>query len=68
MKYAICEVESRFIEYLDRSMCRVARVLQVCNSKDEAEQLEEIFNPMRYGDYDTIIRIVSIDKLDSEFR
>ena len=66
--YAICEVEYIFDKAMDQSMCRVLRVLQVCRSEEEAEEFNSIFNPMRYGDFDTNIRVVRSDRLEDTFR
>jgi hypothetical protein len=68
MRYAICEVIPEWCPEQDREFKRVARVLQVFDSKEDAEAAEEIFNPYRYNDYDTSIRVVPEDKLDSSFR
>lgn len=68
MRYAICEVTPEWCPEQDREFKRVTRVLQVFNSKEDAESAEGIFNPCRYDDYDTCIRVVPEDKLDSSFR
>jgi len=72
MKYAICEVEQffdeKFDEKFDGTFCRVSRVLQIFDYKEYAEAAMNIFDPSRYGDYDTVLRIVSEAKLDETFR
>lgn len=68
MFYAICEVESFFSKDFDGTLCRVSKVLAVCDTKEEAERKMQIFDPSRYGDYDTVLRVVREDRLGEEFR
>ena len=68
MKYCVCEVETFFDEDFDGSLCKVRKVLQVFNTKEEAEDAELLFNPRDYGDYDTSIRVVAADMLTQTFR
>lgn len=68
MRYAICEVKPEWVEEQQREFKRVTRVLQVFNSEEEALAVEGIFEPSRYCDYDTTIRVVAEDKLDELFR
>lgn len=68
MKHCVCEVSQEFDVEFDGSLCKVTKVLQVFNSKEEAEAAEIIFDPSRYGDYDTLIRVVAVDALDNKFR
>lgn len=68
MRYAICEMESFFDKEFDGTLCKVKRVLQVCNDIQEACELEEIFRPSRYGDYNTDLRVVPENELESTFR
>lgn len=68
MRYVICEVTPEWVPEQQREFKRVSRVLQVFNSEDEARSVEGIFEPTRYGDYDTSIRVVAEDKLDELFR
>lgn len=67
-KACICEVVSEFDEDFDGSLCRVVKVLQVFDSLEEAQAVEMIFDPSRYGDYDTYIRVVPVEQLDNKFR
>nr|DAE41568.1 MAG TPA: hypothetical protein [Caudoviricetes sp.] len=69
MKYCVCEVEGFDIEYANGDYhhgYKVARVLQVFNSKEEAEDAELLFNPADYGDHSTIVRVVAADMLLKE--
>ncbi len=68
MKYCVCEVETFFDEDFDGSLCKVRKVLQVFNTKEEAEDAESLFNPCIYGDYDTQIRVVAANMLTQTFR
>ena len=68
MRQMICEVEPYFDKEFDGTLNRVKRVLHVCSSVEEAEDIYNIINPMRYGDYDTTVRIVSESMLDNTFR
>lgn len=68
MKYAICEVEQFFDEEFDGTLCRVVKVLQIFDYKEYAEAAMAIFDPSRYGDYDTVLRVVAQDQLDESFR
>lgn len=68
IKWAICEMESFFDKEQDQSMQRVTKVLQVFNTEKEADDAIDIFNPMRFGDYETILRVVSSDYLTDEMR
>lgn len=68
MRQMICEVEQYFDKEFDGTLNRVMRVLHVCNSIEEAEDIYNIIDPTRYGDYSTTVRIVSEDTLDKTFR
>lgn len=68
MKYCVCEVETFFDEDSDGSLCKVRKVLQVFNTKEEAEDAEVLFDPCVHGDYDTSIRVVAADMLTQTFR
>lgn len=68
MKYLICEVSQFFDEEFDGTLCRVQKVLQVFDYKEYAEAAMELFDPSRYGDYDTVLRVVSEKDLDATFR
>jgi hypothetical protein len=68
MRYAICVVAPEWVAEQQREFKRVVRVLQVFASESEANSAEGIFEPSRYGDYDTNIRVVAEDKLDELFR
>lgn len=68
MFYAICEVRQYFSKSFDGTMCRVSKVLVVCDTKEDADRKMNIFDPARYGDYDTCLRVVREDRLDEEFR
>ena len=66
--YAICEVVPEFDEEFDGDLCRVKKVLQVFPDVNSAERALEIFEPGRYGDYDTVLRAVHEQKLNTRFR
>ena len=68
MKYCVCEVETFFDEAFDGNLCKVRKVLQVFNTKEEAEDAELLFNPCIYGDYDTSIRVIAANMLTQTFR
>lgn len=68
MQQMICEVEPFFDKEFDGTLNRIIRVLHVCNSIEVAEDIYNIIDPTRYGDYSTIVRIVSEDTLDKIFR
>lgn len=67
-KLVICEVVSEFDDEFDGSLCRVTKVLCICNTQQEADAAYRIFDPSRYGNYDTNIRIVPESQLDERFR
>lgn len=67
-KFAVCEMISEFNEDFDGSLCRVKKVLQVFDTHEQAEAARAIFDPSRYGDYDTIIRVVPEAQLEGEYR
>ncbi len=68
MRYLLCEVHSYFDAEFDGTLCKVKRVLHISNSIEEAEDAYNLFDPCRYNDYDTKVRMVPEDKLDSTFR
>lgn len=67
-KVCICEVECFFSKDFDGTLCKVRKVLQVFDNQDQAADAMPLFDPSRYGDYDTVIRMVPADELDTEFR
>ena len=66
--YAICEVVPEFDEEFDGDLFRVKKVLQVFPDVNSAERALEVFDPGRYGDYDTVLRVVHEQKLSTRFR
>ena len=66
--YAICEVVQEFDEEFDGDLCRVKKVLQVFPDVNSAERALYVFDPARYGDYDTVLRVVPEQKLGTRFR
>lgn len=62
--FVLCEVESFFVEHIDRSRCRVTKPLQVFESKEKAEEAMELFDSF----YDYSLRVVESDKLNETFR
>ncbi|HHV9526473.1 TPA: hypothetical protein ACUQTZ_004092 [Escherichia coli] len=66
--YAICEVVQEFDEEFDGDLCRVKKVLQVFPDAMSAYKALDIFEPGRYGDYDTVLRVVHEQKLGTKFR
>lgn len=67
-KYCVCEMESYFDEAFDGTLCRVKRVLQVFNNEADAQDAMACFDPMRFGDYETVIRCVPSEELNETFR
>lgn len=67
-KACICEVVSEFDDDFDGSLCRVVKVLQVFETKEQAEENIPLFDPSRYGDWDTLVRVVPVEQLDNKFR
>lgn len=67
-KFCICEVEQFFSKSFDGTMCKVRKVIQVFDTQEKANEALAIFDPMRYGDYDTSLRIIPSDQLDDTFR
>ena len=63
-KLMICEVLPEFDVEFDGDLCRVTKVLHICSSPAEAEWALSVFNPSRYGDWDTVVRIVPESQLD----
>lgn len=68
MKYLLCEVEQFFDEEFDGTLCKVSKVLQVFNTKAEANEAEALFDPSNFGDYDTVLRVVAEGNLRETFR
>lgn len=66
--YAICEVVQEFDEEFDGDLCRVKKVLQVFPDANSAERALYVFDPARYGDYDTVLRVVHEQDLNTRFR
>lgn len=66
--YAICEVVQEFDEEFDGDLCRVKKVLQVFPDVNSANRVLELFEPGRYGDYDTVLRVVHERDLNTRFR
>lgn len=66
--YAICEVVQEFDEKFDGDLCRVEKVLQVFPDVNSAEMALRVFDPSRYGDYDTVLRVVHEDYIGTRFR
>lgn len=66
--YAICEVVAEFCEDFDGDLFQVSKVLQVFPDEQSANRALEIFDPSRYGDYDTSVRVVPEDCLGRKFR
>lgn len=66
--YAICEVVQEF----DGDLCWVKKVLQVFPDTMSAYKALYIyiyiFEPGRYGDYDTVLRVVHEQDLNTRFR
>jgi len=67
MKWCVCEIETFFDEEFDGYLCKVSKVLQIFNTKEEAEYAEGLFFPGNYDD-DTNIRVVAEDALLTTFR
>lgn len=66
--YAICEVVQEFDEEFDGDLCRVKKVLQVFPDVNSADRALYVFDPARYGDYGTILRVVHEDYINTRFR
>ena len=66
--YAICEVVQEFDKEFDGDLCRVKKVLQVFPDVNSANRALELFEPGRYGDYDTVLRVVHEQCLNTRFR
>ena len=66
--YAICEVVQEFDEKFDGDLCRVEKVLQVFPDVNSADRALYVFEPGRYGDYDTVLRVVHEQDLNTRFR
>lgn len=66
--YAICEVVQEYDEKFDGDLCRVKKVLQVFPDVNSADRALYVFDPARYGDYDTILRVVHEQDLNTRFR
>ena len=67
-KVCICEVTQFFDEDFDGTLCKVRKVLQVFDNQDQAADAMPLFDPSRYEDYDTVIRMVPASELDTKFR
>lgn len=52
----------------DGTLCKVRKVLQVFDNQDQAADAMPLFDPSRYEDYDTVIRMVPASELDTKFR
>lgn len=66
--YAIFEVVQEFDEEFDGDLCRVKKVLQVFPDVNSANRALELFEPGRYGDYDTVLMVVHEQDLNTRFR
>ena len=68
-KLIICEVLPEFDTEFDGDLCRVTKVLYICNTQQEADEALRIFDYSRYG-YITsaYVRIVPESQLDERFR
>ncbi len=66
--YAICEVIAEYDSDFDGDLLRVVRVLQVFHDEESADIALGIFDPSRYGDYCTTLKVVSEPDLNIKFR
>lgn len=51
MIYIVAKVESAYIEELEETRNRAYEAVQVCRTRQEAEQAAEIFNAVCEGEY-----------------
>ncbi len=66
--YAICEVVAEYDSDSDGDLLRVIRVLQVFHDEESANIALGIFDPSRYGDDCTMLRVVPTSDLNTKFR
>lgn len=66
--WCVCEVESYFDDEFDGSLYKVKRVVQAFATKEEANRVCSLMDPMLYGDDDTILRVVEDSELQEAFR
>jgi hypothetical protein len=66
--YALCEVEQFFDEEFDGTLCRARKVLQVFDTKDQADFALYIFEKVEGEDDYRVMRVVPVSKLTESFR